>query len=199
MIHHCSSLSFRARHPRATLLLPAACGFWTESPFDEPLPLEKLPDGRCHCILLRRAPFKPDDEIEQRAARELVRELDGLPLALEQAAAYILAMQVTYVAYTESYRVRKLELLEEARSRLRATIPATVATTWLMNFEQVEARSKASRRPGATQRDTRSQQNPLRVACRGGQRTRSCICARRPPSDPLSVQQRSWSRLRASR
>jgi hypothetical protein len=61
-----------------------------------PLPIEKLPEEDAIRFLLDRADHKPGDEAERQAARELARELDALPLALEQAAAYVVALKATY-------------------------------------------------------------------------------------------------------
>lgn len=94
-------------------------------------------------FLLNRAGRLPDDESEREAARELAIELDGLPLALEQAAAYVTAMHVSYRQFLDNYRTRKLGLLER-RGPVTGAYPATVAKTWLINFEQVEAMSRAA-------------------------------------------------------
>ena len=108
-----------------------------------PLSIEKLPVEDSTQFLLDRADRAPGDEVERHAAGELARELDGLPLALEQAAAYVTAMRVSYGQYLASYRTRKLGLLERL-GPVTGDYPATVATTWLINFEQVEAVSKAT-------------------------------------------------------
>ena len=189
---------FPSKAPKGHIIVTSRVRVLDAIGFDEPLPLEKLPDEDAICFLLRRAPFKPDDEIEQRAARELVRELDGLPLALEQAAAYILAMQVTYVAYTESYRVRKLELLEE-REPVTGDYREMVATTWLMNFEQVEARSKASADLVQLSAILDPNRIPFELLVEGAKELGPHLCEAISPSDPLSVSRGSWSRLRASR
>ncbi|MCX7426882.1 MAG: tetratricopeptide repeat protein, partial [Planctomycetia bacterium] len=107
------------------------------------LSIEKLPEEDATQFLLDRADRGAADDAEQQAARELARELDGLPLALEQAAAYAVAMHVTYGQYLDSYRSRKLGLLER-QEPVSGDYPATVATTWLINFEQVQAISEAA-------------------------------------------------------
>ena len=50
---------------------------------------------------------------ERDAARLLVNELGYLPLALEQAAAFIKATGATFVDYLNSYLKRRIELLEK--------------------------------------------------------------------------------------
>src|SRR5690606_9645774 len=73
----------------------------------------------------------------------VAKALDYLPLALEQAAAYIVENACTFADYLESFEKRRKEYLQfKPRA---ASYPDTVATTWLMNFEQVERESKPAR------------------------------------------------------
>src|SRR5262249_43831789 len=61
-----------------------------------------------------------------RAARDLAAELGGLPLALEQAAAYIEATAGTLAGSLSVFRVRRAELLARGEA---AGHPAGVAAT----------------------------------------------------------------------
>lgn len=83
------------------------------------------------------------DEKEQRAAQAICTELDGLPLALEQASAYILSRKVTFQNYLASWRTRRLEFIERAKP-VTGGYTWTVGTTWLMNFEAVREESLAA-------------------------------------------------------
>ena len=74
-------------------------------------------------------------DTDRRAALELARELGGLPLALEQAGAYIQATGDTLAAYLESFRRRRADLLARGDP---AGYPGTVATTWALAFTQLE-------------------------------------------------------------
>ena len=90
--------------------------------------------------------MRPEDaEAEERdAAERLARELDGLPLALEQAAAYIVRDEgLTFRRYLESYRSRALKRLEARRPAL-GEYPESVVTTWAANFEAVQEESPAA-------------------------------------------------------
>ncbi|NER83485.1 MAG: tetratricopeptide repeat protein, partial [Leptolyngbya sp. SIO1D8] len=80
---------------------------------------------------------------EIQAANELAEELGYLPLALEQAAAYVVAKKARFQDYLTSYRSRKLARLETAQPKL-GNYPASVATTWTLNFQQVEQNAPAS-------------------------------------------------------
>jgi hypothetical protein len=50
------------------------------------------------------------------AARELAVEMDGLPLALDQAAAYMQAIGITLAGYLQLFRVRQAELLARGQA-----------------------------------------------------------------------------------
>jgi Domain of unknown function (DUF4062)/Tetratricopeptide repeat len=70
-----------------------------------------------------------------QAAQELAVELGGLPLALEQAAAYIQASGGSLVGYLASFRQRRADLLARGEP---TGYGKTVATTWSLAFEQLE-------------------------------------------------------------
>ena len=78
--------------------------------------------------------------------RELVRELGGLPLALDQAAAYIRCLHQPIKEYVKKYRKQKLLLLKKrkARNLVENTSPERLAihTTWLLNFDHIREISK---------------------------------------------------------
>ena len=79
---------------------------------------------------------------EDSEIRELIGLLGALPLALDQAAAYIRCVRCSLKDYVEQYKKQKLLLLkkkeardvEETTSRQRLA----VHTTWLMNFEHIK-------------------------------------------------------------
>ena len=127
----------------------------------------------------------------------MASELDGLPLALEQAAAYVTAMHVTYGQYLESYRIRKLGLLER-HGPVTGAYPATVATTWLINFEQVEVASKAASDLLRLSAMLDPNEIPFELLTEGGKELGEPLCEGIEPSDPFRYT-RYWSRLLASR
>jgi Tfp pilus assembly protein PilF len=74
---------------------------------------------------------------EEPAAHKLAEELGDLPLALEQAGAYIEATSQSFAGYLDLFRVHHQELLE--RGKPTTDYPDTVATTWLISFEAAKA------------------------------------------------------------
>ena len=80
-------------------------------------------------------------EADHQAAAGLAEAVGGLPLALEQAAAYIEATGDGLADYLVSFRKRRADLLSRGQP---AGYTGTVAATWALAFTQVEHSS-----PGA--------------------------------------------------
>ena len=72
---------------------------------------------------------------DQQAAAGLAGELGGLPLALEQAAAYIQATGGSLAGYLALFRQRRADLLARGEP---AGYGRTVATTWALAFDRLE-------------------------------------------------------------
>jgi len=106
--------------------------------------IEKMPAEDGILFLLRRgkiirydAPLECASDEDQATARDIVRELEGLPLALDQAGAYIEETPCTLKEYLEIFRGQGAELLAR-RGNLTASHPAPVTTTILISFKKVE-------------------------------------------------------------
>jgi tetratricopeptide (TPR) repeat protein len=78
---------------------------------------------------------------DQQAATDLAGQLGGLPLALEQAAAYIQASGGSLAAYLRLFRQRRDALLARGEP---AGYGKTVATTWSLAFGQLEPSAPAA-------------------------------------------------------
>jgi TIR domain/NB-ARC domain len=99
------------------------------------LEVETLPIEQGALLLLRRAALLPPDGTleqapadERRLASALSEELGGLPLALDQAGAYLEATAMSLDDYQRIYQTHRQTLLNERRS-LVEDHPAPVATT----------------------------------------------------------------------
>ncbi len=75
---------------------------------------------------------------ERQAAAQLHTLLGGLPLALEQAAAYIETRGCSLADYVTRYQQQRAALLQLPNQVDQEDYPDSVATTWLLSFRQVE-------------------------------------------------------------
>ena len=79
---------------------------------------------------------------QEEGVKELAQELGGLPLALEQAAAYISELKCSAQSYLEQYREQRSILLnrEIAKpcSEVYSEARLAVQTTWRLNFNYIE-------------------------------------------------------------
>ena len=63
--------------------------------------------------------------------------MDGLPLALDQAGAYIEETSCSLGDYLELFQTRQVQLLRR-RGEVASDHPASVVATWSLSFEKVE-------------------------------------------------------------
>ncbi len=112
--------------------------------------VEKMGMDEGKLLLLRRTrALAPDASLEQcnkdlqAQAAEIVTELDALPLALDQAGAYIDETRCGLPAYLTLYRTRRRDLLRR-RGRQPVDHPEPVAATWSISFQQVEQSDPAA-------------------------------------------------------
>ena len=98
------------------------------------LSVKPLEPGESVEFLLKRTGRK-DQEADEAAAALLADALGHLPLALEQAGAYIEQTRTSLSEYLELFGEQQRELL--GRGNPPAGYEATVATTWEISFQQV--------------------------------------------------------------
>jgi hypothetical protein len=96
------------------------------------LPLDPLPAEIATRFLLERT-----GQEDAAGASAIAADLGGLPLALEQAAAYLVENDWRSLAeYAGFLRTRKAELLREGRP---IDYPLSVAATWELSFRRISA------------------------------------------------------------
>jgi len=76
-------------------------------------------------------------------AQEIVRSLEYLPLAIDQAGAYIAARQLLFSEYLPRYR-RNFNSLMAEKPEGYSYYAQTALTTWNMSFEAIQ-----TEKPGA--------------------------------------------------
>jgi tetratricopeptide (TPR) repeat protein len=101
-----------------------------------PLTVQVLERAESVGFLLKRT-----GQSDEAAAAKLAEALGGLPLALEQAGAYVEATRATFADYLELFQSRRTELWEDEHPPL--DYPDTVATTWSLAMERVREKSPA--------------------------------------------------------
>src|SRR5450755_2312527 len=119
--------------------------------FARRLEVDILPTEVGALFLLRRAgklppdaPFEQAFEHDRSVACVICEELGGLPLALDQAGAYIEETGCSLAEYQRLYQRRRTDLLAERRGQLVDDHPLPVATTWSLSFAQVKQNNPAA-------------------------------------------------------
>jgi len=103
-------------------------------------------------LLLRRsqlleesATLEAASVADYKEAIVLSRLLDGLPLALDQAAAYIKETSCSLSSYRQLYHRSHKELLDQKSTykNLYSDYDESVATTWIISFNQIQQSATA--------------------------------------------------------
>ena len=103
----------------------------------KPLSLQEMSETEALDFLFKRTGREDNDVDEKAAAIELANSLGYLPLALEQAGAYINFHQAKFQEYLMSFKKRRLELLNLSPPII-GDYPESVSTTWAINFQKIE-------------------------------------------------------------
>jgi len=131
------------RNPQGRVLLTSRAPRFTSLGIKTPIAVKKFSLEESIAFLRDRTDRPDLNAAELAAVTALAQELDGLPLALEQACAYIAQTGVSFAVYGYYYQQQRLVLLEKGLPET-GDYPQSVATTWLLNFEAVEKQSPAS-------------------------------------------------------
>jgi tetratricopeptide (TPR) repeat protein len=137
-------------HPGAILLTTRAS---QTHPLAEPLLVEQMDERVGAEFLLHRArllalgqALEEATPADQRAARRLCQLVGGLPLALDQAGAYIDETQCRvqdYLTFYQQDQQVRARLLRR-RGKVIAGHPEPVATTWALAFARVQQANPAA-------------------------------------------------------
>jgi tetratricopeptide (TPR) repeat protein len=132
--------------PKGHILVTSRAQLFQNLNIMTPVELDKLEPEESIQLLLKRTGRKDVERAEYEAIKQLAEEFDYLPLAMEQAGAYISQRKSSFQDYLSSYLTRGLELLEKfppvtGRDTNIDKNRKTVAKTWSLNFEEVEKAS----------------------------------------------------------
>ena len=111
----------------------------------KPLELKKLSlDASIEYLLQKTADKRHSADNDREKVKELAQKLDGLPVALEQAAAYIIYEKITFQQYLIDLHEVKLEVLGfEAKNLNLADYPEPVLRTWAVTEQKLSTHAKA--------------------------------------------------------
>lgn len=125
----------------------------TTAPIAHALMLEKLADTEGMLLLLKRAGLLARDaspEIletvspqQRKDSLAIVNKTDGLPLALDQAGAYIAENGCSLSDYADLFRQEQKALLER-RGTVPTVHPQPVSVTFALAFDRVRYKSEAA-------------------------------------------------------
>jgi len=102
-----------------------------------PIEVEQMGLGEGTQFLLQRTHRQSAADEECNEAANVVIALDGFPLALDQAGAYIEETGCSFGDYLQLYEQHRAILLAR-RGKQAAHYPNSVATTWSLSFEKIE-------------------------------------------------------------
>lgn len=129
-------------HPRGDILLTTR--LHALGKIAHCIEVEKMGQDESTLLLLRRARLlDPDTPLElagseeKTLATEIVTDLDGLPLALDQAGAYIEETHCGLPQYLDLYGTRRKQLLLR-RGTFSLDHPDSVVATWLLSFAHIQ-------------------------------------------------------------
>ncbi len=125
-------------NPKGTVLLTSRAAVFDSVGIKQPIALDVLHEDEAVALLLQRTGRK-----EEASAAALNEKLDGLPLALEQAGAYIKQQHIGFESYLKLYDRLGLTQLEKAKAKT-GKYPSSVLKTWKLNVEAVAEKSPAS-------------------------------------------------------
>jgi tetratricopeptide (TPR) repeat protein len=97
--------------------------------------IEKFSDADSVEFLFNCAEITAPTDEDKKSALQLARELDGLPLALEQAAAYIAENQLSIQEYLECYQEGRSALLAQPS---HSSTHDTVTVTFKLSFDKLK-------------------------------------------------------------
>ena len=134
---------YRPNNPNGRILITSRAQHFDNLGLAQPLEVKKLNNQEAVEFLYKRTERLQAQSGEVAAAETLAEELGYLPLALEQAGAYLLQKQASFSAYLARYRKQPVPTLQKQLPQT-GEYRESVATTWAINFQEVEQTTPAA-------------------------------------------------------
>jgi tetratricopeptide (TPR) repeat protein len=135
-------IDFLPTNPHGRVLITSRASIFDQLGIRNPLFLDILSLDESISFLLERTGYERT-EANVAATTELNKELDGLPLALEQASSFIVQQKIDVPTYLRAYKKKGLSQLEKAKAKT-GRYPSSVMKTWIINFEAVTTQNPAA-------------------------------------------------------
>jgi len=129
-------------NPQGKVLITSRASVFDQLGIPKSIALDVLSEAAALTLLFERTRIARTD-ISESEAQQLNQELDGLPLALEQASAYILRQKIGFGRYLRAYRSRGLTQLEKEKAQT-GRYPSSVLKTWQLNMAAVQEEEPAA-------------------------------------------------------
>ena len=97
-----------------------------------------MAEGEAISLLMKSARLDDMSEHNSTLARKLASELGGIPIALDQAGAYMLTIQCGIAHYLELYMSHKHELMSNPDFKCASDHDRTTYGTWDMSIQNIE-------------------------------------------------------------
>ncbi|HLK56723.1 MAG TPA: NB-ARC domain-containing protein [Chthonomonadaceae bacterium] len=128
-------------HPEGHILVTSRANDFAVLNIRGPVRLHELSADEALSFLMQRTERENPSETEITAAIDLACELGYLPLALEQAGAYIAHHEISFTDYLAAYHRLRVELLEK-HGPVTGDYQETIRTTWSKSFTAVREKSE---------------------------------------------------------
>ena len=128
--------------PNGKVIVTSRASVFDQIGIERPIALDVLSEAEALTLLFERSGI-PRTETAEAEAISLNQELGGLPLALEQASAYIAQQRISFGRYLRAYRKQGLTHLEKERAKT-GRYPSSVLKTWQLNIAAVSEANPAA-------------------------------------------------------
>ncbi|KPQ32078.1 MAG: TPR repeat [Phormidesmis priestleyi Ana] len=129
-------------NPKGKVLIISRASGFDQLGIETPIALDRLLESEALTLLFERTGIPRTPEAEAKA-KVLNETLDGLPLALDQACAYIQRQQIGFGAYIRAYQNQGLTQLETEKAR-SGRYPSSVLKIWKLNIAAVTHKNSAA-------------------------------------------------------
>ena len=129
-------------NPHGKVLVTSRASVFDQLGIQRPIALDVLSEAEALTLLFEHTGIARTASAEAEAIA-LNQALDGLPLALEQARAYIARQKIGFGSYLRTYQNQGLTHLEKARART-GRYPSSVLKTWQLNITAVTQANPAA-------------------------------------------------------